>query len=98
LLCARLVSSVGPLPKDRNEREREKKKKKKEEEEEGKNKRREKQPKEKFLKKKMGKDNTRCHSARSRQSSPDRHRLRTTEKLFGKDPISTIRSSILHRV
>ena len=50
LLCARLVSSVGPLPKDRNEREREKKKKK--EEEEGKNKRREKQPKEKFLKKK----------------------------------------------
>jgi hypothetical protein len=46
----------------------------------------------------MGKDNTRCHSARSRQSSPDRHRLRTTEKLFGKDPKSTIRSSILHRV
>ena len=84
----------------RIEMKQKEKRRMKKEEEEGKNKRREKQPKEKFLKRKgkMGKHNTRCHSARSRQSSPDRHRLRTTEKLFGKDPKSTIRSPILHRV
>lgn len=33
-----------------------------------------------FKRKKMGKHNTRYHSSRSRQSSTDRHRLRTSHK------------------
>jgi len=79
-----LVLSVGRLPKDRM-------KQKEKGEERGRRRNGRMKREENFFKgKKMGKHNTRYHSTRSRQSSTDRHRLRTSHR-NGTEP-KTLRS------